>query len=272
MGTLISWTTETWNPTTGCSKISAGCKNCYAEGLSLRFKRSLLPWTEKNAEQNIHLHPSRLDYPRKLKQPSRIFVNSMSDLFHRLIPDEFIARVFQVMNDNQQHVFQVLTKRPERAAEWVGPWTPNIWMGTSVEDNRVVHRSDTIKRCGAAVKFISAEPLIGPLDQLDTNGLDWVIVGGESGMNHRPMPHSWARQVRDKCVESGTAFFFKQSTNRFTERGIALVHEDGSHWLWQQMPDEPGKPPVLVPSDNPDGLNLRLCQCIKCRPFDELNA
>lgn len=244
MTTLIAWTDETWNPTTGCHKVSPGCENCYAEALSLRFGRSQKPWTAKNAPENVQLHPDRLRKPYTIKKPSRIFVNSMSDLFHPLIPDEFIAQVFAVMVDTPQHTYQILTKRPERAATWPGPWTPNIWMGASVEDQRRAdERIPHLLRCGATIKFLSCEPLLGPVDISAYAGrLDWVIVGGESGRGYRPMDHAWARGLRDQCIEASARYFFKQSAAPRTEMGTSLIEEDGSRTVWQQWPDSPAVP------------------------------
>lgn len=247
--TAISWTDATWNPTTGCSKVSEGCRFCYAENMSLRFGWSKKPWSAANAAENVIEHPERLRKPYSLKVPSRIFVNSMSDLFHEQVSDEFIARVFEVMADLPQHTFQVLTKRPERAATWPGPWPVNIWQGTSVEDARVLHRVDSLRRCGAQTRFLSCEPLIGPLAGLNLDGIHWVIVGGESGRhlkdgpaNPRWMDHAWARDIRDRCVEAGTAFFFKQSSGLRTEMGTALIEVDGSRWKWQQYPGQLSAP------------------------------
>lgn len=251
MGTIISWTNETWNPTTGCTKISAGCKNCYAERLSLRFGWSKKPWTHANETENIKLHPNRLSFPAKLKKPSRIFVNSMSDIFHRHIPDDYIAQVFAVMAENPQHVFQVLTKRPERAAQWAGPWTENIWMGTSVEDKRALTRIDHLRGCDARVRFISFEPLIEGLDEFSLEGVHWAIVGGESGPGYRPMDHAWARGIRDVSLRDGAAYFFKQSAAHRTEMGTSLVHEDGSEWLWQQFPGAFTPPVMTKPAQAP---------------------
>jgi len=205
MGTTISWTDETWNPTTGCSRISEGCRHCYAERLSLRFGWSKKPWTASNAKENVIEHPNRLDKPRKFKPGTRVFVNSMSDLFHPEVSDDFIEQVFAVMNELPLVTFQVLTKRPERAAKWNGPWAPNIWMGTSVEDDRVAHRIETLRSCRAIVKFLSVEPLIAPLST-GFEGIDWVIVGGESGQGFRPMDHTWAagadRRRRSRRTQS----------------------------------------------------------------------
>lgn len=238
-GTIISWTNETWNPTTGCSRVSDGCRNCYAERLSLKFGWSKYPWTANHASENVICHPDRLRKPYAIKKPSRIFVNSMSDLFHPEIPDEFIARVFAVMNDLPQHTFQILTKRPERAATWFGPWTPNIWMGTSVEDSRVTHRIDALRQCHAITRFLSCEPLIGSLGDVDLSGIHWVIVGGESGPGYRPMHHDWARAIRDQCVRDHVAFFFKQDAAFRTE---TRPHLDGMKWAQypgQLTPPEP---------------------------------
>ena len=165
-----------------------------------------------------------------------MFVNSMSDLFHEQIPDDFISQVFAVMNDLPQHTFQILTKRPERAAQWEGPWTENIWQGTSIEDRKSLHRIDTLRTCPAKTRFLSIEPLLESLGVLDLTGIQWVIVGGESGANFRPMPHAWAREIRDQCVTQGIAFFFKQSAAFKTECGTLLEEADGSTSLWQQYP------------------------------------
>ena len=248
-GTIISWTNVTWNPVHGCSRVSDGCRFCYAETLSLRYGHTARPWTAGNAAENVTLKPHKLRDPYGLKGSQRVFVNSMSDLFHPLVPDEYRARVFDVMRDLPQHVFQVLTKRPELAAEWEGSWPENVWMGASVENERALDRVNAIRACGAHVKFLSCEPLLGPLPGLDLTGIDWVIAGGESGAHlakaewaHRWMNHAWARGVRDACLASGAAFFFKQSSGTRTELGVALEHEDGSHWVWQQFPGERVEP------------------------------
>jgi len=243
MATIISWTDETWNPITGCSKISDGCRNCYAERISLKFKRSLYPWTANHAGENVICHPERLDFPWRLKKPSRIFTNSMSDMFHANVPDEFLHRVFDAMEATPQHVFQCLTKRPERAATWPH-WPANVWMGTSIEDQRVAHRVAALRECGAATKFISAEPLIGSLD-IDLAGIDWIIVGGESGPGYRPMEMEWARRLRDIAVGAGSAYFFKQDAAFRTEVRPWLVEEDGTAWEWHQYPGSL-LPPVQV--------------------------
>jgi protein gp37 len=203
--TNIEWTEATWNPVTGCTKVSQGCKHCYAERLSQRFWRDR-PFTE------VRVHEDRLDQPRRWRKGRTIFVNSMSDLFHEGVPADFILRVFEVMRDCQQHTFQVLTKRAERLAELAPalPWSANVWMGVSVEDSRVVQRIDHLRGVPAAVRFLSLEPLIGPLDDLALGGIDWVIVGGESGPGAREMRTEWVRSILRQCRAEGVAFFFKQ--------------------------------------------------------------
>jgi protein gp37 len=245
MGTRISWTEETWNPATGCSHVSEGCRYCYAERLSLRFGWSAKPWTHTNAAQNVVLHPERLRKPYMWKTARMVFVNSMSDLFHEVIPDAFIAQVFAVMAALPQHTFQVLTKRPERAAAWAGPWTPNIWMGTSVEDRRATGRIDALRRAPARLRFLSCEPLLGDLGPLDLSGIGWVIAGGESGPQissypERVMDHAWARSIRDQCraAQPPVPFFFKQSSGPRPGMGALLVEEDGSKTEWKQFPDD----------------------------------
>lgn len=237
MATLIAWTDETWNPTTGCTRVSEGCRHCYAEALSLRFGWSRQPWTKQHEHENIVLHPERLRKPYTWTQPKRVFVNSMSDLFHPLIPDAYIAQVFAVMADTPQHQYQVLTKRPERAATWEGPWPKNIWLGTSVEDRKALHRIDALRASAAQTRFLSCEPLLEDLGPVDLTGVHWVIVGGESGKGFRPMPHRWARSLRDQCVAQDVAFFFKQSAAPRTEMGIALEEADGSRVMWRDWPD-----------------------------------
>lgn len=247
--TIISWTKHTWNPVHGCSRVSEGCRHCYAEQLSLRYGWTTKPWTHANAPDNVRLMPHKLKEPYKIKDGARIFVNSMSDLFHPLVPDAYIRKVFDVMNDNPHHTFQILTKRPERAAGWTYRWAPHIWMGVSVEDRRAVYRIDILRQCPAHVRFVSAEPLIDSLGQIDLTGIHWLIVGGESGKGYRPLDQAWAREIRDQCVEQGTAFFFKQDSGARTEMRPWLVEEDGSRWRWQQWPDEKTSPVWL---DNPD--------------------
>jgi protein gp37 len=206
----IEWTELTWNPTTGCTKISAGCKFCYAEVMSKRLQAMGI---EKYKDAfAVHIHPEALSVPYTWKSSKTVFVNSMSDLFHDQIPLSFIKQVFEVMNDNPQHVFQVLTKRAERLFEVSSElnWTHNIWMGVSVEDDRVIDRIDFLRKTEARVKFLSLEPLIGPLSNLNLNQIDWVIVGGESGRKPRDMSADWVLEIQEQCKNAKIPFFFKQ--------------------------------------------------------------
>jgi protein gp37 len=209
--TSIEWTELTWNPVTGCSKISAGCKFCYAEVMTKRLQAM---GVEKYQDgfKKVRVHEDALGIPYTWKKSKVVFVNSMSDLFHPDVPLEFIQKVFQVMNDNGQLVFQVLTKRADRLAEFHHAlnWSHNIWMGVSVEDDRVLDRIDFLRQTGARVKFLSCEPLIGPLPNMSLDGIDWVIVGGESGHKPRPMNPDWVLDIQDQCSAAKVAFFFKQ--------------------------------------------------------------
>lgn len=244
--TAIGWTDATWNPVTGCSKVSPGCLNCYAETLSLRKGWSKSKWSPKNAEANVILHPDRLSHVKRLKPGSRCFVNSMSDLFHELVPNQFIQDIFLAMLGRPDVTFQILTKRPERIEPFMEsdsgiPYVPdNVWIGTSVEDQKRAERLDDIRGIGATT-FVSVEPLIAPV-VADFTGIDWVIVGGESGSGFRPMDHAWARQVRDDALKAGAAFFFKQSSGFRSETGHALDHGDGTKWMWRQFPDDRKEP------------------------------
>ena len=234
--TKISWSEFSWNPVHGCSKVSAGCDNCYAERISRKFKLTKEPWTNENAAENIMLKPHKLQYPYTIKQPSLIFVNSMSDMWHPRIPENYREQIFDVMRDLPQHTFQILTKRPRAATRYTGEWTDNIWQGTSVENKGTLHRIDSLRDCGAKLLFLSIEPLLEDLGLLNLESIHWVIVGGESGPNHRPMPHSWVRSIRDQCVEQGIPFFFKQSAAYKSETGKLLEEIDGTQTQWQQMP------------------------------------
>jgi len=208
--TRIEWTNMTWNPVTGCTKISQGCKHCYAE----RMAHRLQAMGSARYERGFHLtvHEDLADLPRGWRRPRMIFVNSMSDLFHEDVPLAFIQRVFRTMEACPQHVFQVLTKRGSRLRAVAGDlvWPGNVWMGVSVEDERVADRADALRAVPAATRFLSCEPLIGPLGRLDLRGIHWVIVGGESGPGARPMRPEWVRGLRDRCAAEGVAFFFKQ--------------------------------------------------------------
>ena len=206
----IEWTEVTWNPVTGCTKISAGCKHCYAERLARRLQ-AMGNRRYSNGFQ-ITLHDDLIDAPRQWRAPRVVFVNSMSDLFHQDIPTEFIKRIFQTMNECPQHTFQVLTKRSDRVRDLspVLEWTPNIWMGVSVENDSMHHRIHHLLEVPATVRFLSCEPLIGPVGMLPLDGIHWVIVGGESGPAARPMAESWVHSIKNQCREAGVAFFFKQ--------------------------------------------------------------
>ncbi len=200
----------TWNPVTGCTKISQGCKHCYAERMAKRLTAMGSARYRNGFE--VTLHPDLLDVPRKWRQPRVVFVNSMSDLFHEDIPDEFIARVFATMRECPQHTFQVLTKRADRLAVLASKlaWPKNVWMGVSVEDVRVISRVDYLRSVPAAVRFLSLEPLIGPMENIQLKGIDWAIVGGESGPHARPMKREWVTSILRQCRAAGVAFFFKQ--------------------------------------------------------------
>lgn len=210
LGSQIEWTESTWNPVTGCSKISPGCKHCYAERMAIRLRAMGQPNYANGFE--VTLHERMLELPLKWRRPQTVFVNSMSDLFHDDVPFEFIQRVFDVMRRASWHRFQVLTKRAERLAslDQKISWPVNVWMGVSVESAGYKSRIDCLRQTGAHTKFLSLEPLLGPLDNLDFAGIDWVIVGGESGFNARPMAEEWATSIRDQCKTADVAFFFKQ--------------------------------------------------------------
>lgn len=206
----IEWTEVTWNPVTGCNKVSQGCKNCYAERMAKRLKAMGNPRYINGF--NVTLHYDLIDAPRKWKKPRMIFVNSMSDLFHEDIPLDFIQKIFKTMNETQHHTYQILTKRTDRLME-LSPylvWSKNIWIGTSVENMKVKYRIDSLKTIPANVRFLSCEPLLGPLDNLNLNGIHWVIVGGESGPRARPMKKEWVIDIRDQCKAQNVPFFFKQ--------------------------------------------------------------
>ena len=206
----IEWTDATWNPVTGCTKVSQGCKHCYAQRFAERFRG--VPGHPFEQGFDLRLWPERLDLPLKWKEPRRIFVNSMSDLFHEEVPLDFIIEVFDTMGKANWHTFQILTKRAKRAAE-IGsllPYRPNVWQGVSVENSDVAWRIDALRKVPAQVRFLSLEPLIGPLPDLDLDGIHWVIVGGESGPAARPMDPDWVREILAACREQSVPFFFKQ--------------------------------------------------------------
>lgn len=208
--TRIEWTQMTWNPVTGCTKVSQGCKHCYAERFAKRLQRMGNPRYLNGFR--VTLHEDLIELPLRWKEPRLIFVNSMSDLFHEQVPMWFIQRVFHTMNRCPQHVFQVLTKRSERLREVAEEltWSANIWMGVSVENAQVLHRVADLQQVPAHVRFLSCEPLIGPIENLPLEGIHWVIVGGESGPGARPMREEWVISIKDQCQRAGVPFFFKQ--------------------------------------------------------------
>lgn len=206
----IEWTESTWNPITGCTKISSGCKNCYAERMAKRLQAMGQANYRKGFDLSMHSHV--LEYPLNWKKPQTIFVNSMSDLFHKDVPLEFIERIFDVMNRAHWHTFQILTKRSDRLVQVHKElkWSKNIWMGVSVESGKYKSRMNDLRKTGAFVKFISFEPLVGKVGKLNLKKIDWAIVGGESGPGARPMDPDWAEEIRDQCLEQEVPFFFKQ--------------------------------------------------------------
>jgi len=232
----ISWCDKTWNPTHGCSRVSAGCDNCYAERISRQYGHTEQPWTNEYADENVSTRPEKLEEPYDLAEPATIFVNSMSDLFHSAIPDEYIQRVLAVCRNTPEHVYQILTKRPGRATEMPIDWPPNVWFGTSVEDSRVVGRIDLLRGADADIRFVSFEPLIGPVGDVDLTGIDWAIVGGESGPDdeRREMDHAWARDILRQCRAQDTRFYFKQSSGRYPETNTSLTVRDEEMGVYVQ--------------------------------------
>jgi protein gp37 len=238
----IEWTEATWNPVTGCSKVSPGCAHCYAETFAERWRGVSGHPYEQGFD--LRLWPERLQVPLRWRRPRVVFVNSMSDLFHEDIPDDYVAKVFDVMVCAEQHTFQVLTKRHGRLAELAPhlPWPRNVWMGVSIENRRFVQRADTLREVPAAVRFISAEPLLGPLEGLDLHGIDWLIAGGESGPRHRRIDATWVTELRDRCQAEDVAFFFKQWGGRRPKSGGRELH--GREW--NEMPEPKERQPALV--------------------------
>jgi len=232
--TTIEWTDRVWNPVTGCTKISPGCKHCYAERMAKRLEGMGQPNYRKGFK--LTLQPKMLDIPLGWRTPQRIFVNSMSDLFHADVPLEYIRGVFDVMRRANWHQYQILTKRSERLRE-LSPflkWPEQVWMGVSVENANYVHRIDDLRHTDAAVKFLSLEPLLGPLPKLNLRGIDWVIVGGESGPGARPMDPQWPMDLRDQCLRANVPFFFKQWGGVQKKRTGRKL--DGR--TWNEMPSE----------------------------------
>ena len=242
--TGIEWTDATWNPMTGCTKISAGCDHCYAATVAQTKTRETylrhLPVKDTPTNRADPFAPryweDRLEQPVRWRAPRRIFVNSMSDVFHARFSIDMIQRVFDVMNRASWHQFQVLTKRPERAVRLAArlSWSDNIWMGTSIENMEVAARADYLRLVPAAVRFISAEPLLGPVDGLDLSDIDWVIGGGESGIGFRTCDPEWARGLRDLCLQEGVAFFWKQWGGRTPKAGGRVL--DGEEWSEYPIP------------------------------------
>lgn len=245
----IAWTSATWNPTSGCTRVTSGCQNCYAFALHDRRHAMYaqhggkypatgkpLPAQYARPFSDIQLLPERLDWPLHLKQPRLIFVDSMSDLFHSQIPEDFLRQVFSVMSRAHWHTFQVLTKRVGRLRRLAPTltWAPNIWMGVSIECDMLTPRADALRTVPAAVRFLSCEPLLGPLPSLDLDGIDWLITGGESGPDARPCHPDWVRDLRDRCQAAGVAFFHKQWGGRTSKSGGRLL--DGR--TWDEMPPE----------------------------------
>jgi len=244
----IEWTEATWNPVTGCDKVSPGCAHCYAE----RMAKRLQAMGQRNYARGfeVSLHEQMLALPLRWRRPRRIFVNSMSDLFHADVPDAFIRQVFRVMGDADWHEYQILTKRSDRLLTLHRslPWAPHVWMGVSVENARFAYRIDDLRQTDARVKFLSLEPLLGPLPTLDLRGIHWVIVGGESGPHARPMRQEWVLAIRDQCRAAGVAFFFKQW-------GGVFKHRTGRELEGRTWDEMPSKLAVLATSDTRAALN-----------------
>jgi protein gp37 len=237
----IEWTEATWNPSTGCDRMSPGCDNCYALTLAKRLKAMGTAKYQNDGDPrtsgpgfDVTLHPDALTVPYGWKSPRVVFVNSMSDLFHARVPLDFVRQVFNVMADTPQHTYQVLTKRARRLRQLAPKldWPPNVWMGVSVESEAELARIDDLRKVPAAVRFLSCEPLLGPLDGLDVDGIDWVIAGGESGPRHRPLDETWVTEIRDTCQNAGVAFFFKQWGGRTPKAGGREL----AGRTWDQMP------------------------------------
>lgn len=238
----IEWTESTWNPITGCTKVSPGCKNCYAERMALRLQAMGQANYVNGFDLTLHEH--MLERPLQWKKPQLIFVNSMSDLFHKDVPLEYIQRVFDVMRRAHWHNFQVLTKRSERLFEISHEivWPENVWMGVSVETQKYTYRIEHLRKTGARTKFLSLEPLLGPLSQLNLESIDWVIVGGESGPKARPIKREWVTGIRDHCLSANVPFFFKQWGGRNKKKTGRLL--DGR--TWDQLPITNSNRPIFA--------------------------
>lgn len=236
LNSTIEWTDATWNPITGCTEVSPGCDNCYARVFAERWRG--IPGHHFEQGFDLKLWPERLELPLRWKKPKHIFVNSMSDLFHAKVPDSFIDQVFKVMLQAEQHIFQVLTKRPKRMERYVNEFWPNlidyphIWLGTSIESQNYKWRADYLRRTPSAVRFISAEPLLSSLDSLDLTDIHWLIAGGESGPKHRSCNPDWVRNLRDQCLQADVAFFFKQWGGKTPKAGGRQL----DNRTWDEMP------------------------------------
>lgn len=228
----IEWTDATWNPVTGCTQVSPGCDHCYAMTFAERFRGT--PGHPYEQGFDLRLWESRLNLPIQWKKPRRIFVNSMSDLFHSGVDDVFIQKVFATMQRADWHIYQILTKRPQRLARMANelPWPDHIWIGVSVESNEYAWRADFLRRVPAVVRFVSAEPLLGPVDQLDLDGIHWLITGGESGHDCRPCDPDWVRDARDRCIAQNVAYFHKQWGGRTSKSGGRLLDDR----TWDEFP------------------------------------
>ena len=238
----IEWTECTWNPVTGCSKISTGCKHCYAERMALRLQAMGQPNYRNGFHVTIHQH--MLDLPLRWRYPKKIFVNSMGDIFHKLVPYEFVAESFGVMTKAAQHQFQLLTKRSLRLWQLASdlPWPENIWVGVTVETADYLERIDHLRQTGAAVKFVSFEPLLGPIPDINLEGINWVIAGGESGPGARPIKADWVRNIREQCVEQNVPFFFKQWGGVNKKKAGRLLQGR----TWDNYPEEVDKRLQLI--------------------------
>ena len=245
----IEWTEATWNPVTGCDRVSSGCDHCYALTLAGRLKAMGQAKYQRDGDSRtsgpgfaVTIHPAELDTPKRWRRPRRIFVNSMSDLFHPKVPANFLEQVFEVMAATPQHTYQILTKRPKRARQLLRGWppTPNVWLGVSIEEDSQVDRAEILREVPAAIRFLSCEPLLGPLPSLDLTDIDWVIVGGESGPDFRPMQAEWAASLRNRCLEASIPFFFKQWGGRTPRSGGRQL--DGR--TWDEFPGGPTAPLV----------------------------
>ncbi|WP_300463699.1 phage Gp37/Gp68 family protein [Desulfobacula sp.] len=230
----IEWTGITWNPVTGCTKLSSGCDNCYAERMALRLKTMEKQKRYKNGFE-VTCHSDLLNMPLKWKKPKTIFVCSMGDLFHKDVPESFIKSVFTIMNKAHWHTFQVLTKRSKRLLKLKDrlKWTDNIWVGVSVENNNLIKRIDRLREVPAIIRFLSIEPLLGPMRKMDLSGIDWVIVGGESGPGARPMEEKWVINIKNQCVKHDIPFFFKQWGGTNKKKAGRLLRGK----IWDQMPE-----------------------------------